>query len=87
MAFWGEQPVLGSWQPLVWHIFAVWFVLARCGMLAHGYSGSLCFLDGLTGFVVLPFGNFFRRIGTVWAGCAQCGGGSGASCAGPPWGR
>ena len=73
MAFWGEQPVLGSWQPLVWHIFAVWFVLARCGMLAHGYSGSLCFLDGLTGFVVLPFGNFFRRIGTVWAGVRNMG--------------
>ena len=68
MALGGEQPVLGSWQALVWHLFAVWFVLSRCGMLAQGYTGSLCFLDALAGFVVLPFGNFFRRIAAVGAG-------------------
>lgn len=68
MPLWGEQSALSGWQVLVWHIFAVWFVLARCGMLAQGYSGSLCFVDGLVGFVVLPFGNFFRRIAAVWAG-------------------
>ncbi len=70
MALGGEQPVLGSWQALVWHLFAVWFVLSRCGMLAQGYTGSLCFLDALVGFVVLPFGNFFRRIAAVGAGLA-----------------
>lgn len=68
MVLWGEQPALSGWQPLVWHLFAVWFVLARCGMLAQGYTGSLCFLDGVTGLILLPFGNFFRRIGAVWAG-------------------
>lgn len=68
MPLWGGQPVLSSWQALVWHLFAVWFVLARCGMLAQGYTGSLCFLDGLMGCVALPFGNFFRRIGAVGTG-------------------
>lgn len=73
MVLWGEQPALSGWQPLVWHLFAVWFVLARCGMLAQGFTGSLCFLDGLAGFIVLPFGNFFRRIGTAWAGLHSLG--------------
>lgn len=68
MPLWGYQDALGGWQMLVWHLFAVWFVLARCGMLAQGYTGSLCFLDGLAGLLVLPFGNFFRRIGTVFSG-------------------
>lgn len=73
MPLWGEQAALAGWQVLVWHIFAVWFVLARCGMLSQGYTGSLCFLDGLTGFVILPFGNFFRRIAAVWSGLLSLG--------------
>ena len=73
MPLWGEQAVLAGWQALVWHIFAVWFVLARCGMLSQGYTGSLCFLDGLTGFMILPFGNFFRRIAAVWSGLLSLG--------------
>lgn len=64
----GYQNTLSDWQIPVWHLLAVWFVLARCGMLAQGYTGSLCFLDALAGLVVLPFGNFFRRITTLWAG-------------------
>lgn len=68
MPLWGYQNTLSDWQMLVWHLFAVWFVLARCGMLAQEYTGSLCFLDALAGLLVLPFGNFFRRIGTIGAG-------------------
>lgn len=68
MPLWGYQNTLSDWQMLVWHLFAVWFVLARCGMLAQGYTGSLCFLDALAGLLILPFGNFFRRIGTIGAG-------------------
>lgn len=68
MPLWGYQNTLSDWQMLVWHLFAVWFVLARCGMLAQGYTGSLCFLDALAGLLVLPFGNFLRRIGTIGAG-------------------
>lgn len=64
----GLQPVLAFWQILAWHLFAVWYVLARCGMLAQGYTGSLCFLDALAGLVVLPFGSFFNRAATLAAG-------------------
>ena len=64
----GEQPALAGWQVLVWHLFAVWYVLARCGMLAQGHSGSLCFLDALAGLITLPFGSFFKRIGALAAG-------------------
>lgn len=64
----GYQPdPLGAWQWMAWHIFAVWYVLARCGMLAQGYSGSLVLLDGLAGVFRLPFGNFFLRVRTVFS--------------------
>ena len=64
----GYQPEpLGSWQWPVWHLFAVWYVLARCGMLAQGHSGSLVFLDAVAGFFRLPFGNFLLRVQTVLA--------------------
>lgn len=64
----GYQPdPLSTWQWLVWHLFAVWYVLARCGMLAQGYSGSLVLVDGLAGLFRLPFGNFFLRAKTVFA--------------------
>ena len=64
----GYQPgPLGDWQWPAWHLFAVWYVLARCGMLAQGQSGSLAPLDALAGFVLLPFGNFFLRVRTVFS--------------------
>lgn len=68
MPWWGYQHTLSDWQMPVWHLFAVWFVLARCGMLAQGYTGILWFLDGVTGLILLPFGGFFRRMVTLWAG-------------------
>lgn len=64
----GYQPEpLGGWQGMVWHLYAVWYVLARCGMLAQGRSGSLVLLDGLAGVFRLPFGNFFLRVRTVFS--------------------
>ena len=37
----GYQPgPLGDWQWPAWHLFAVWYVLARCGMLAQGQSAA-----------------------------------------------
>ena len=64
----GYQPdPLGTWQWMLWHVFAVWYVLARCGMLAEGHSGSLAPLDAVAGFFRLPFGNFFLRAKTVFA--------------------
>lgn len=63
----GYQPdPLGGWQGMVWHIYAVWYVLARCGMLAQGRSGSLVLLDALAGLFRLPFGGFFLRITEVF---------------------
>ena len=68
MPLYGYQPdPLGTWQWPVWHLFAVWYVLARCGMLAQGRSGSLVFLDGLAGVFRLPFGSFFLRGKTLFA--------------------
>ena len=68
LSLYGYQPEpLGSWQWPVWHLFAVWYVLARCGMLAQGHSGSLVFLDAVAGFFRLPFGNFLLRVQTVLA--------------------
>ena len=67
----GYQPdPLGAWQWMAWHIFAVWYVLARCGMLAQGHSGSLVLLDGLAGCFRLPFGNFFLQ-GAHGVFCAE----------------
>lgn len=64
----GYQPEpLGVWQGMVWHLYAVWYVLARCGMLAQGRSGSLVLLDALAGLLRLPFGNFFLRVRTVFS--------------------
>ena len=63
----GYQPdPLGGWQGMVWHLYAVWYVLARCGMLAQGRSGSLVLLDALAGLFRLPFGGFFLRITEVF---------------------
>lgn len=63
----GYQPdPLGIWQWQAWHLYAIWYVLARCGMLAQGHSGSMVFLDALAGIFRLPFGNFFLRVQTVF---------------------
>ena len=62
MPLWGYQHGgLGDWQILVWHLFAIWFVLARCGMLAQGRTGGLVFLDALAGMFVLPWPHFPDR--------------------------
>ena len=63
----GYQPEpLGLWQDAVWYLFAVWYVLARCGMLAQGRSGSLILVDAAAGLFALSFGSFFLRIRTVF---------------------
>ena len=51
-----------GWEYVFLHLFAVWWVLSRAGVLYEGYSGSLLPLDGLRGFVLLPFGNYFLRL-------------------------
>ena len=70
----GHFYFLGLVQELAWHLLAIWCVLARCGMLAQGYTGALAPLDALAGCFTLPFGSFFSRAG------------SGPPCAGWPCG-
>lgn len=67
MPLWGYQSGgLGDWQILAWHLFAIWFVLARCGMLAQGGTGGLVFLDALAGLFTLPWPHFADRLRAVW---------------------
>lgn len=66
MPLWGRQGGgLGSWQALAWHLFAIWYVLSRCNMLAAGHTGSLFFLDGLAGCFTLPWPAFLCRLRAV----------------------
>ena len=66
LAVQGHFWFLSLMQELAWHLLAVWFVLARCGVLAQGYTGVLAPLDALAGFITLPFGSFFARVRTIF---------------------
>ena len=44
------------------HLAAVWWVLCRSGLLVEGESGHMLPLDGLNGFVIIPFKHFYLRI-------------------------
>ena len=48
------------------HLFAVWWILSRAGVLAEGETGHLLPLDGVNGFVLIPFTNFLLRLKTLW---------------------
>lgn len=48
------------------NIFAVWWTMSRAGVLLEGESGHFLPFDALSGFVLLPFGNFFLRVRTWW---------------------
>lgn len=75
LPLWGWQGGgLATWQYLLWHVFAVWYVLARTGMLAAGHTGSLFFLDGAAGAFTLPWGSIVQRIATLVrsAGAGLC---------------
>ncbi len=69
----GETDTIINWREGVWneaevllfiHIFAVWWVISRSGVLSEGRSGHMLPLDALNGFIVIPFGNLFLRIRT-----------------------
>ena len=65
-----QSDPLSLWQFCAWHLFAIWYILARTGILAAGKSGSLFFLDGIAGVFLLPWPNFLARITTVFRGLA-----------------
>ena len=63
---WGGHGAWETWQiSLFLHLDAVYWVLCRSGRLAEDESGHLVLLDGLHGFVILPFKHFFLRLRTV----------------------
>ena len=56
---------------LFMHLFAVWWILSRSGMLTEADRGDFLPTNALTGFIILPFSNFFLRIKTVAGGIRQ----------------
>lgn len=61
-----HNDVLRTWQPMVWHMTAIYFVLCRTGMQAAGKANAMIVLDGLTGVFVLPWSSFFLRLRALW---------------------
>ena len=61
-----HNDVLRTWQPMVWHMTAIYFVLCRTGMQAAGKANAMIMLDGLTGVFVLPWSSFFLRLRAWW---------------------
>ena len=47
------------------HIFFVWYVLARRGMLLDGETSHLLPMDMTNGFILVPMGNIFLRVRTL----------------------
>ncbi len=52
------------------HLFAVWWILSRSGVLIESSCFDYLPSNVLTGFAILPFGNFILRFRTL-AGCAR----------------
>ena len=61
-----HNDVLRTWQPMVWHMTAIYFVLCRTGMQAAGKANAMIMLDALTGVFVLPWSSFFLRLRALW---------------------
>ena len=69
LLFWRGMRVFDSSDAtLLLHAYAVYWLICRAGLLHGGKSSILLPLDGLLGFLILPFGNFFLRIRTLWFG-------------------
>lgn len=58
--------VLRGWQPMVWHMTAIYFVLCRTGMQAAGKANAMIMLDALTGAFILPWTGLFLRLRALW---------------------
>ena len=53
-------------QNLFVHGAAVYWTLCAAGCLAEQKTGSFLPLDVLSGFIILPFGNFFKKIRVIF---------------------
>ncbi len=47
------------------HLFAVYWALCRANMLSNGETSHMMVWDGIMGFFVIPFSNFFINIRTI----------------------
>ena len=61
-----HNDVLRTWQPMVWHMTAIYFVLCRTGMQAAGKANAMIMLDALTGVFILPWTGLFLRLRALW---------------------
>ena len=61
-----HNDVLRTWQPMVWHMTAIYFVLCRTGMQAAGKANAMIMLDALTGAFILPWTGLFLRLRALW---------------------
>lgn len=64
---WNGRTVV-VWDTLILHFVAAYWVLCRAGCLAERGTGPLFPCDALNALFVLPLGNFFLRVRTVWHG-------------------
>ena len=69
LAVYGYHPeMMGGLQAACWHLTAVYYILARTGMLTEGQTGPLLGLDLLSGLFILPWSGFLLRLKSLLAG-------------------
>lgn len=68
IALHGPHDALWLWQWMAWHAAAVYWTMARTGMLAAGRSSLWMPLDLLMGVTLLPWRDILLRLGTVAGG-------------------
>ncbi|MBO4872947.1 MAG: DUF4173 domain-containing protein [Lachnospiraceae bacterium] len=61
------------------HGLIVWWVLSHSGKLLDGESGHFLPMDGINGFIVIPFYHYFLRVRTLAKGLQNAMKGSGKS--------
>ncbi len=57
---------LSGWQQLCVHGIAVYWTLYATGKLTEDKTGNFLPLDLLQGFILTPFGNFFKSARVIW---------------------
>ena len=61
----GEHVFATGQRAFFSHLFAVYWVLCRADMLSEGETSHMMVWDGIMGFFVIPFPNFFINIRTI----------------------
>lgn len=69
LAVYGYHPeMMGGLQAACWHLTAVYYILARTGMLTEGQTGPMLGLDLVSGLFILPWSGFLLRLKSLLAG-------------------